>query len=360
MKIGIDIRSTLKKRTGIGYYTMDLISALADIDSANEYFLYSYIRPFDFKRRLPGLPSAKFRHRVDRVRLRPETTMRDMDVFHTSSYDITAPGKAKLVTTVHDVVPLIFPGGYSDDYLSGLEGKLRRVLDDSAVVIADSNNTKKDLASRFPGYEGKIEVIYPGKNESFRPVDRKTAFQAIKKKYSIDRQFVLFVGGQDERKNSGLLAEAFRQMKNLRKIPHVLVMIGKFDSARREALRKGMEKDIVFPGYVDRSDMNLFYSACEVFVYPSLYEGFGLPILEAFSSGAPVVTSSTSSCAEIASTAAMTVDPQSTSAIAEAVLNVIQDRSLSDDLRKKGPLRAGEFSWQDSASRFLDVFKRSR
>lgn len=360
MKIGIDIRSTLKKRTGIGYYTIDLISALAAIDSGNEYFLYSHIRPFDFKRRLPALPSARFRHRLDRIKLRPEITMRDMDVFHTSSYDIRAARNVGLVTTVHDVVPLIFPEGYSDDYLAGLEGKLKRVLDDSAAVIADSNNTKKDLVSRFPARAGKIEVIYPGRDVSFRPVDKKKAFQAIKKKYSIDTQFVLFVGGQDPRKNSGRVAEAFREIKHTHKMPHVLVMTGKFDPGRREALRKGLEKDIVFPGYVDRSDINLFYSACEVFVYPSLYEGFGLPILEAFSSGAPVVTSSTSSCAEIASSAAITVDPQSVSDIAGAVLNVMRDKSLGDSLRIKGRRRAEEFSWNDSASRFLDVFERIR
>jgi glycosyltransferase involved in cell wall biosynthesis len=364
MRIGIDVRSTLKKRTGIGYYTLDLIGSIAKIDSKNSYFLYSYIRPFDIKRRLPSLPAANFRHRVDRLRYRPGSTMRDMDIFHTSSYDVRIPGRAKLVTTVHDIVPLIFPQGYSDDHLMGLEKVLERVLDESAVVIADSLNTRKDLEARFPGSGARIEVVYPGRDDSFSPVDKEKAAAVIRKKYSINGEFILYVGGMDPRKNVPRLIEAFRILKKDGNIPHRLVVLGRkgagTDQAMELARVSGVDKDMIFPGYVDRNDINLFYSACGAFVYPSLYEGFGLPILEAFSSGAPVVTSSTSSCAEIASDAALTVDPEDVEAIARALQKIISDKDLANDLKARGIARARDFSWHDSAARMLELFRTVR
>lgn len=337
--------------------------ARRDPDGKNSYFLYSYIKPFDIKRRVPPKPSVNFHHRVDRIRFNPERTMRDMDVFHTSSYDIAPPGRAKLVTTVHDVIPLIFPRGYSDDYLAGLERSLRNVIGLSSVVVADSINTKNDIQRRFPDINKAIDVVYPGREESFCPVEKSKAFEFLRKKYPIERDFVLFIGGSDPRKNLSSLIRAFRSLKERGVIPHILVIVGNKTREAEETLAalrgKTAVDDILFTGYVDRKDINLFYSACSVFVYPSLYEGFGLPILEAFSCGAPVVTSSTSSCGEIASDAAIKIEPSDPEAIAEAIRMVITDGELASDLREKGALRARDFSWERSASRFLEIFEKA-
>jgi len=149
MNIGIDIRSTLKRRTGIGNYTFALVNALADVDRENTYFLYSYIRPFDIKRKLWPLPGRNFNHRVDRLSFRPERAVRSADVFHTSSYDIPGSRDCCLFTTVHDIVPFFFPQGYSDDYLSelvnhvskSLVGKLMRrfeLISDREVLKANA------------------------------------------------------------------------------------------------------------------------------------------------------------------------------------------------------------------------------
>ena len=205
-------------------------------------------------------------------------------------------------------------------------------------------------------------MIYPGRDESLGPVEKEKASEVIRKKYSINGKFILYVGGMDPRKNVAKLLEAFRILKKKKNIPHLLVVMGKRGPAAEEAIKaagaEGIEKDIVFTGYVDRSDMNFFYSACDAFVYPSLYEGFGLPILEAFSAGAPVVTSSTSSCAEIASDAALTVNPENAEAIAEALHKIINDKDLANTLKAKGISRARDFSWEPSARRILDLFNQ--
>ena len=361
MNIAIDIRSTLKKMTGIGNYTLGLVNALAGIDRENRYYLYSYIRPFDFKRRLWPLPGSNFSHRVDRLSFNPSKAMRDVDVLHTSSYDMPESRFYSLVTTVHDLVPLIFPQGYADDYLLKLEGDLNRVFSESKVIIADSINTKNDIEKMFPGKAKRIEVIYPGRDESMPEIDRQTALRKIKGSYGIEEKFLLYSGGMDPRKNIKRLIKAFSRLKLRHKVPHKLVIVGTKGKWAVEALEEitklKLTREVIFPGYVSRGDLNCFYRAADCFVYPSLYEGFGFPILEAFVAGTPVVTSSNSSCGEIAADAALTVDPSKVDQITDAIHRVITDKELAADLVVRGRERSGDFSWEASAGRMLELFR---
>ncbi len=364
MKIGIDIRSTLKKkRTGIGNYTLGLIKALALADSDNSYFLYSRIRPFDLKKNVCPLPGRNFRHRIERLSFFPERAMKDMDIFHTSSYDIPAPGTYRLFTTVHDLVPLFFEEGYSGDYLRDYRDIMERVLRESSVVITDSENTRDDVREKFPGLARRVEVVYPGVDISFTAPDNGISRARVKKKYGLEGRYALYSGGMDPRKNLTRLVEAFRVMKSRIKAPCKLLITGekaKFPSdAGKKITEYSLADDIVFTGYVGSEDLKRLYAAADVFVYPSLYEGFGLPILEAFAMGTPVVTSSTSSCGEIASGAAVTVDPLDSDALAEALYNVVSDKDLAAHLKERGKERAEHFSWEKSAGKLLDLFRES-
>jgi glycosyltransferase involved in cell wall biosynthesis len=361
MNIAVDIRSTLKNRTGIGNYTFGLVNALAGIDSENTYFLYSYIRLFDRKRKLWPLPGNNFRHRVDRLSFSPERAFRDVDVLHTSSYDMPASRTYGLFTTVHDLVPLIFPKGYSDEYLMRLEKDLKRVFAESKVIIADSMNTRQDIERMFPGMARRVEVVYPGRDEGFKVLEKQHSFNMIKERYGIFERYLLYSGGMDPRKNVRCLVDAFHMLRKTHKIPQKLVIIGTKGKWAGEVSKRiaklGLEKEIVFTGYVPACDLNFFYSAADCFVYPSLYEGFGFPILEAFSSGVPVVTSATSSCGELASDAAITVDPGQTGELAEAVRKILEDKELASALAARGRERADDFSWKVSAAHMLDIFR---
>jgi glycosyltransferase involved in cell wall biosynthesis len=361
MNIAIDIRSTLKNRTGVGIYTFGLVNALAKIDRESDYLLYSYIRLFDFKRRLWRLPGRNFRHKVDRLSFAPDRALRDADVLHTSSYDMPHSASYGLFTTVHDLIPLIFPEGYADDYLQKLEGSLKRVLSESKAIITDSINTKNDIERSFPGATKRVEVVYPGRDESFKALDKDRSRKKIKDKYGIEGAFLLYSGGMDHRKNVIRLVEAFEILKSRYKIPHKLVLLGtkgkKTANMENAAKRSGLGKDVIFTGYVPYGDLNPFYSAADCFVYPSLYEGFGFPILEAFASNVPVVTSSTSSCGEIAGDAAVAVDPSDTERLAEAIRRVVSDREFASSLAEKGRERVKDFSWESSAKRVLELFR---
>ncbi|MGB3112594.1 MAG: glycosyltransferase family 1 protein [Candidatus Omnitrophota bacterium] len=364
MKIGIDVRSTLKRkrRTGIGYYTLNLVKHLAAADPENQYFLYSYIKPFDFKRRLPELPGPNFRHRLDRLSFRPEIKMKDMDVFHSSSYDVPPLESAKLVTTIHDIIPLMFSEGFPEEYLKKLENDIKKVLKESDLVVVDSINTKKDLQEKFSPVPTKVKVIYPGRDESFSPMDDKEkAFFRLRKKYGIEREFILYVGTIEKRKNVAGLAGAFLELKKEKNLPHLLVIVGmkgwESEKVFEMVEKSGLGKDVRFTSYIDRKDMNLFYNAAEVFVYPSLYEGFGLPVLEAFSCGTPTVTSFTTSCGEIAGDAALTVDPRDSAGMKKAIYRLLTDKTLREELRARALSRARLFSWDKAAEEFSGIFR---
>ncbi len=362
MKIGIDIRSTLKKqKTGIGYYTLNLINNLARADSKASYFLYSRIRPFDMKRRLLPLPGRNFSHRVDRLNFRPEISMGDMDVFHTSSYDIKHFKKTKLVTTMHDIIPLVFPEGYPEEVLEKLKKDIKRVFDESSLIIASSLNTKKDLEDQFSFDSEKIKVIYPGRDESLSPVDDKVEIERhLKGKYGIDKKFILFVGTVEKRKNVKALIQAFFELKNEKKIPHHLVIIGMKGWGGEAAFdlvnQSGLKEEVRLIGYIPRKDLALFYNTADLFVYPSLYEGFGFPILEAFSCGVPVITSATTSCGEVAGDAAVTINPADTNALKSAINRVLLDEGLKKEMRERGFKRARLFSWKETAEQFQKIF----
>ncbi|MBU1852659.1 MAG: glycosyltransferase family 4 protein [Candidatus Omnitrophica bacterium] len=350
MKIGIDIRSTLKKRTGIGKYTLDLISALAEVDRGNNYLLYSRKKILDFKRRLPGLPGANFSHHVDYFKKGPGAILPDVDVFHTSSYDLHRPKTAKYIVTVHDVIIKAYPYGHSEQTIKEVDEGIRRVLDEADILVTDSFNTKADLIKFYNVKEEMIKVICPGINiENAHDAKRKT-----------QDEYILFVGTLEPRKNVDGVIKAFDWLKKEHGIKHKLYIAGMkgwmFEKIFEAYKQARFKKDIVFKGYVNEGQLSKLYQQASVFIYPSFYEGFGFPIIEAFSYGVPVVTSRTSSCGEIAGDSALLVDPSSCKEIGEAILRLINNEKLREELIKRGIVRAKEFTWTRTASEFVKLF----
>ena len=381
MNIGIDIRSTLKKQTGIGRYTLNLINSLAKIDSKNDYFLYSRKKLLDFKRRLPDLPGKNFRH----VKILPVGGRHAcplLDVFHTSSYDLPRQGKAiKFIVTIHDVIIKAYPHGHDEKTIKEIDEQLKRVLGEADLLILDSHNTRSDLMKFYPVSDSIIKVIYPGvdTSDSSRLPTTETMVGRSKNIANIVRAsppllqwrtsrepYILFVGTIEPRKNIQGLIKAFNYLKkNLvgdgRGRPLQLYIIGMkgwmYEDIFKEYEDSAFKNDIIFKGYVSDKELAQLYKNASVFVYPSFYEGFGFPIIEAFSHGAPVVTSKTSSCGEIAGDSALLINPDNYQEIGEAVLKIINSESLRQELVKKGLDRAKEFTWQKTAREFLRLLQ---
>ncbi|MDP2921160.1 MAG: glycosyltransferase family 1 protein [Candidatus Omnitrophota bacterium] len=354
MRIGIDIRSTLKKtNTGIGRYTINLVKSLLEIDRDNSYYFYNRKRLFDFKRRLPDFPAKNYRH----VRNLPE-----IDAFHTSSYDLEKPKKAKkLIVTVHDVIIKAYPAGHSEKTIKEIDVLIKRVLGEADLLIADSFNTKSDLMKFYSAPESKIHVIYPGVNPLLSPLQPR---RLPKASYEVE-EYILFVGTLEPRKNIQGLIKAFNYVKKnlvgaVSDRPLQLYIAGMkgwmYEDIFKEYERSDFKGDIIFKGYAPDEELAALYKNASVFVYPSFYEGFGFPIVEAFGYGAPVVTSRTSSCGEIAGGAALVIDPENYREIGEAILKIINSDTLRQGLIAKGLERAKEFTWENTARKFLKIF----
>lgn len=361
MKIGIDIRSTVKRKTGIGYYTLNLINSLAAADKKNQYFLYSKISFLNRKKTSPLLPGENFNNLTNRLKLSSRWVLRDLDVFHTSSFDLFKPRDVKLVLVVHDVIHRVYPSGHAYQTVERVEKDLRRILPQADRIIVPSSSTKNDLLKFYGVEENKLRVVYPGvsQEEDFSESNRPQN-KPVLAKYNITRPFILYVGTLEPRKNVEGLISAYRRLKRKDDFKYQLVIVGMkgwlyekiFDLIKEWEL----DQDVIFTDYVRREDLRVFYREAAVFVYPSFYEGAGLPVLEAFTFGVPVITSNVSAVAEIAADAAVLINPYKPQEIADAISNIVYNAELKNRLKEKGIDRAKEFRWDTAAQKTIDVF----
>lgn len=352
MKIGIDIRSTLKKQTGIGRYTINLINALAQADAKNNYYLYSRKKFLDFKKSLPKLPAANFRHSVDYFKKGVDRILPELDVFHTSAYDLPRPKKAKkFIVTVHGVSAMAYPHGHDEKTIKDVDRQLRRILSEADLLILDSYSTKSDLMKFYTVSESKVRIIYPGADApQFSYCSGETS----------QEPYILFVGTLEPRKNIQGLIKAFNMLKKEHGIAYKLIIVGMkgwmYENIFKEYENSEFKNDIVFKDYVSEKELKTLYRNASVFAYPSFSEGFGFPIVEAFNYGVPVVTSKTSSCGEVAGDGAILINPEDYREIGEAILKIINSETLRGELIKRGFERAKEFTWEKTAKEFLSLF----
>ncbi len=267
-----------------------------------------------------------------------------VDVFHSSDWT-QPPSKAFKVTTIHDLVPLKFPELSHRKIVSAHQVRLKRVKKEIDRVITPSNSTKKDLID-IGIDKGKIRVIAEAPDSIFRPVN-KEEIEKVKRKYQIEGNYLMSVG-VNQRKNTQRIINAFKKVRV--NLDLILVIVGHpyIDIEKVEGVR--------VLGQVPFEELPTLYSGADALVYPSLYEGFGLPILEAFVCKTPVVTSNLGSLKEVAGKAAVLVDPHSVDSVAEGVRKALSARKL---LVKKGLARVKDFSWQKTAKETLKVYQEA-
>jgi len=398
MRIGIDCRTILNpgygEHAGVGHYTYYLISNLLDIDKKNHYVLFfdnllsksaadelirgranAEIKFFPFHRYKHYLPFA-FSHLLIAATLEREK----LDLFHSPAYVLPLTYKGKSVVTVHDLAIYKHPEWFPSKFLVGQKFSTKTLVPQSLKkakkIIAVSKHTKKDIQEIFKIKGEKIEVIYEGvefwnlssKTEGVCGLEGKICFEDMSAKYGLKDNYVLFLGTIEPRKNLVALIKAFYNL--IDKAPafrgkYQLVLAGargwKYEGVFRE-IEKCCEKlnmgnAIKYIGYIPaREKLALMkYAAC--FVFPSLYEGFGLPVLEALSLGVPTITSDISSLPEVGGDAVVLVDPAEINEISKALAEVLTDKKLRDNLSRKGIVQAKKFSWKKCAKETLEIYK---
>ena len=319
-----------------------------------------------FRVRQTSLPTWKPSARIgwEQLLQPPTMAMERLDLLHSMSYVQPLVCPAKSVVTMLDLTFMRMPGSFNRWnrlYLAAMSTLSARLCD---RIIAISESTRQDVIRFLRVPPEKVEVVYCGVDSPFRPIEDQAALARFREERGVPERFVLYLGTLEPRKNVERLIEAYAKLRLAGEIPHKLVLGGAkgwlYDRIFRRVEELGLSEEVVFTSYIPYEELALWYNCADCFIYPSLYEGFGLPPLEAMACGTPVVTSSVSSLPEVVGTAALTVDPLDVDALAVAIAKVLADHSLHNRLKIDGPKQAARFSWENAAAQTLDCYRRVR
>lgn len=391
MKIGVDVRCLAEgKRTGVEEYTLSLLAKLFEIDKENEYVLFfnacpptlkfwqvkqKNISDFSWMEKYPNVTLKVFHFPNKLLNLslwylrfpKLDKLIGGADIFFLPNLNFAAVSKkTKLVVTAHDLSFEMFPETFSlKRRLWHFFVNFRRLVLSADKVIAVSQSTKDDLMTRCGVQENKIAVISSGIGEQFRAMSRNDSeLIRVQKKYNLPYKFILSLETFEPRKNIISLIRSYEALQNLKNPvfdKYFLVIAGTRgwkDGEIFEVIANSPYKDkIILPGFIADEDKPALYNLASVFVYPSLYEGFGFPPLEAMASGTPVIVSHSSSLPEVVGDAGVFIDPYQPEELFRALQQILTDQEFANLLREKGIARAALFSWDKTAETTHEVFK---
>ena len=371
MHIAIDAHSVGAQLAGNETYAVNLIEALAEVDQTNQYTLYVTKQSaadrfknrwanFKVKRTLPHTPLVRIP-----VVLSAELRRNRVDVLHVQ---YTAPPLAPcaVVATIHDLSFEHLPQTFNRRSRAQLRLTVRRTARNAAQILTLSEFSRRDIIETYGIDPQRIAVTPAAPPAHFRPVTSETDLRRIRATYGIERDYILALGSIQPRKNLVRLINAYSLLWKERQslVKPQLVIAGKRGWLEAETMRAAelsvAAHDIRFIGYVDETDLPALFSGAMCFAYPSYFEGFGLPVLEAMQCGTPVIAGNRTSLPEVAGDAALLVDPFDQTAIADALGNLMENPGRRADLRVKGIERARQFSWQQTARLTLEAYERAQ
>lgn len=372
MRIGLDLRPFLREETGIGVYFRNLLFSLAKIDRENEYFLFSSSLKDRFSvNKIPAFTRMNFRdfhYPVEAINFFwYRLLFPPLDYFFKKRLDLThsptpliLPTKGKKIISVHDLFFVDSPELTDKDTRKNFPKRVYSSIQKADGVIAVSEFVKEQLLNRFVIDEEKVKVIYHGTDPDFYSEVPARRLDRVIKKHTLPSDFLLFVGAIEPRKNLTNLIKALKIVhKRHKKIS--LVIAGRkgsdYSKVKALILKNRLEDWVKTLDYLPSEEVRCLYNLASLFVFPSLCEGFGLPLLEAMASRLPLVVSGVSALPEIADDAALYFDPNSPESIAGRVIEVLQDKSLQKKLIVRGRERSKAFDWEKTAVETLDFYK---
>jgi glycosyltransferase involved in cell wall biosynthesis len=364
VRIAIDVRKL--HDYGIGTYVRNLLRQLARIDPESDYRLICQPDDVEAIERLGenfhAIPTGSAAYSVGEQFTIPRILRRERpDVFHTPHYVLPLLTPCPSVVTIHDCIHLMFPQ-YLPNRMAYAYARLFlwTAAHRSSRVLTVSATSKRDILRFFSVPDDKVAVIYNAIDDRFGQPPAADDVMRVRERYQLNDEFVLYAGNIKPHKNVERLIEAFHQLRRDRFEHLKLLIIGdeitKYATLRRAVHRHKLHKHVRFLGFVPDSTLAVLYRLAAVFVFPSLYEGFGLPPLEALASGTPVVTSNVSSLPEIMADAAILIDPYNPAAIADGMRRVLTNPVLRTHLVTRGLTRARDFSWASSVTQIRRIY----
>jgi glycosyltransferase involved in cell wall biosynthesis len=373
MKIGIEGQRLYRmKKHGMDMVALELIKNLQMIDSENEYVVF--VKPDDDRGCIPATANFKI------VKLKggpyplweqfalPKAARKEgCDILHCTGNTGPIWSKTPLITILHDIIYLesISLFKKAGTWYQKLGNMYRRCVVPPVVRkskrVATVSNFEKERIKKFMGLGKNLVTIYNGVGEHFCKITDDNVLQDAKNKYHLPNRFLFFLGNTDPKKNTPNVLKAFAEFNSKSTEPFKMVMLDYEEEALQKTLsdigHPEIRKDIHLTGYVVNTDLPAIISQCSVFLYPSLRESFGIPVLEGMACGVPVITSNTSSMPEIAGDAALLVDPNKWEEIRDAIAHILSDNDLREMLVNKGLDRVKKFSWKKMAERYLELYE---
>lgn len=370
MKIGIEAQRIFrKKKHGMEVVTIELINHLQKIDKENEYVIFvkdgedrECIRETEnFKiRTIPGITYPDW----EQIHLPKAIRKEKLDLIHFTSNTASLFINIPIVLTLHDIIYLESIN-FSGTHYQNIGNLYRRlivpkIVKKSKAIITVSKYEKKRIDEHFSLKNDKVKVVYNAKDSAFKKIDDDDLLNNVKKKYDFPGEFILFLGNTAPKKNSERLIRAYIKYAQKCETPLPLVVLDLARSYILNILKEmGMEKyedRIITKDYIAHEDLLVVYNLATIFIYPSLRESFGLPIIEAMACGTPVITSNTSAMPEIAGNAALLINPLDEDDIAEKIYSLATDSFLLQEIKEKGYKRSEEFSWEKTAKEVLKIY----
>jgi len=363
LRIGINAFFLGRPETGSGQYIRHLLKALAKVDPTNEYILFG-----------PAIRDSQFAIRNLRKlwfeQISFPRACRGLDLAHVPYFAPPLFPTIPTVVTIHDLIPLIMPLYRGPPLVRAYTRLVAEAARKADAVIADSQASKRDIVRLLRIPASRVHVVYLAADEVFHPLEDETRIAVVRRKYNLPPSYFLYLGGFDQRKNIPTLLKAFAHLVKtspaMRRLPF-LVIAGKlperdtplFPDPRRSMSKLRLEGRVIFTGWVPEEDKPALYSAALAFVFPSLYEGFGLPVLEAMACGTPVIVSDRASLPEVVGEGGILVDPEDIRGMAKAMEALFADDELRTELRQKALAQAFKFDWEKSAQETLRIYQET-
>jgi glycosyltransferase involved in cell wall biosynthesis len=377
MKIGIEgQRLFRKKKHGMDMVALELIKNLQELDHVNEYFIF--VKPDEDSAVLKEtsnfkiIPLSGGPYPIWEQFALPKAAKKyGCDILHCTSNTAPLFSSIPLITILHDIIymessflKILTSSASAYQKFGNIYRKLvvPPVVKRSKKVVTVSHFEKNRIGEFFAmKSNNKLEAIYNGVSEHFRPITNPVELQRVKEKYKLPKKYFFFLGNTDPKKNTIGTLKAFSDFRKQTGLPHKLVMLD-YDKAELHKLLVAIDDTnlihhILLTGYVVNTDLPAIYAQCDVFLYPSLRESFGIPMLEAMSCNVPVITSNTSSMPEIAGDAALIINPHRPEEITQAMIKILNDANYRASLCEKGLERSKQFSWRNMAKEYLKLYQ---
>jgi len=373
MRIALDVNFPFETPAGLDIWTEGLIEGFSKINKENQFFIFGYFwRNFDERKEKLKLPESNYFTLFLKKFPKPIITFlednnipiierwllkKNIDIYHSTGYFVPNLKKIKSIVTIHGLdFEEMDSYWYKDKWYKNVPLYLSR----ANKIIAVSQYVKNSIVKHYKIPEKKIKVIYPGLKNTFRLIEDKNELNLFREKYNIFFPYILTVITVAERKNLKGIFYSFSHIKDF--YPELkLVIVGNTQEVQSPFLstieKLGIKEKVFFPGYISSNELVYFYNLAELFIFPSFYEGFGFPVVEAMACGCPVITSNLSSIPEITDDAAILVNPYKIEEIVDALKKILKDENLKIKLKQKGIQRAKLFTWEKCAQEMLKTYE---